>query len=136
VSNINSLGGNRFLPPGTPMAHNKAVSWLIRVSFFGVLLLSLSNAGIGQERLGERYGNIYGNHRAADAEVAPEDRVDLNHATLEQLLKVPGLTKTWAGRIVRYRPYRSKQELLDRGIVPAELYERIRDLVIAHREKK
>jgi len=68
--------------------------------------------------------------------VPEEQRVDINHATLEQLLKVPGMTKSWAGRIVRFRPYRSKQELLDRGIVSGEVYNRIKDYIIAHREKQ
>ena len=36
---------------------------------------------------------------------------------LNELLKVPGMTPSWAGRIVRFRPYRSKADLLDRGIV-------------------
>jgi DNA uptake protein ComE-like DNA-binding protein len=70
------------------------------------------------------------------SEVPEEQRVDINHATLEQLLKVPGMTKSWAGRIVRFRPYRSKQELLDRGIVSGEVYNRIKDYIIAHREKQ
>lgn len=67
--------------------------------------------------------------------VRPEDRVDLNHATLEQLLKVPGMTRTWAERIIRFRPYRSKQDLIEQGILPGEVYSRIRDYVIAHRDK-
>ncbi len=45
------------------------------------------------------------------------------------------MTPSWAGRIVRYRPYRSKMDLVDRGVVTAEFYERIRDYVIAHRVK-
>ena len=65
---------------------------------------------------------------------APAARVDLNHASVEELMKAPGLKRPWAERIVRYRPYRSKQDLVDRGIVTAEVYERIRDYVIAHRE--
>jgi len=58
---------------------------------------------------------------------------DINTATLEQLIKVPGLPRTWAARIIRFRPYRGKNELLDRGIVNAEVYARIKDHIIAHR---
>ncbi len=52
----------------------------------------------------------------ADAQTlpAPEARIDVN-TTLEQLAKVPGMTRTWAARIIRYRPYRSKNDLVDRG---------------------
>jgi len=48
-------------------------------------------------------------------------------------MKVPGMTSSWAGRIVRFRPYNSKVDLLNRGIVSAVVYDRIRDFVIAHR---
>lgn len=65
----------------------------------------------------------------------PESRVDINHATVDELMKAPGMTRSWAGRIVRYRPYRTKQDLLDRGVVTSEVYDRIKDFVIAHREK-
>ena len=52
---------------------------------------------------------------------------------MSQLLKVPGMTPSWAGRIVRFRPYRAKTDLLDRGVVTLVVYERIKDYVIAHR---
>ncbi len=66
----------------------------------------------------------------------PEARVDINHASEAELIKVPGLTPSWAGRILRFRPYRSKQDLLDRGVLPSDVYDRIKDYVIAHREKQ
>jgi len=66
----------------------------------------------------------------------PEARIDVNHATLDQLLKVPGMTRSWAARIVRFRPYRSKADLLDRGVITSAVYNRIKDNVIAHREKQ
>lgn len=65
----------------------------------------------------------------------PEARVDINHASVEELMKVPGMTRTWAGRIVRFRPYRTKQDLLDHGVLTSEVYDRIKDSVIAHRDK-
>jgi DNA uptake protein ComE-like DNA-binding protein len=67
---------------------------------------------------------------------APEARVDINHASADELLKVPGMTQSWAGRIVRFRPYRTKQDLLDRGVVTSAVYDRTKDYVIAHRDKK
>ncbi|MGH9562263.1 MAG: ComEA family DNA-binding protein [Terracidiphilus sp.] len=63
----------------------------------------------------------------------PEARIDINHARLDELLKVPGMTPSWAGRIVRFRPYRTKQDLLDKGVLPSAVYDRIKDYVIAHR---
>jgi DNA uptake protein ComE-like DNA-binding protein len=67
---------------------------------------------------------------------APEDRIDINHASVDELVKVPGLTRSWAERIVRFRPYHAKNDLLDKGVVSGEIYDRIKDYVVAHREKQ
>jgi DNA uptake protein ComE-like DNA-binding protein len=67
---------------------------------------------------------------------APEARIDINHATVNELLKAPGMTPSWAGRIVRFRPYRTKLDLLDRGVVTVTIYDRIKDSVIAHRDSQ
>jgi competence protein ComEA len=67
---------------------------------------------------------------------APEARVDINHASIEELLKVPGMTQSWAARIVRYRPYRTKQDLFEKGVVSSAVYDRIKDFVIAHHDEQ
>jgi len=51
-------------------------------------------------------------------------------------MKVPGMTRSWAGRIVRFRPYRAKSDLLDHGVVTSAVYDRIKDYIVAHREKQ
>ena len=66
----------------------------------------------------------------------PEQRVDINHASVDELLKVPGMTRSWAGRIVRFRPYRTKLDLYEHGVVNSQVYDRIKDYVIAHRDKQ
>jgi DNA uptake protein ComE-like DNA-binding protein len=73
-------------------------------------------------------------HDARKAEQASRAQVDINRASLEELLTVPGMTRTWAQRIVRFRPYRTKQDLLDEGVIPGRLYARLRDYLIAHRQ--
>jgi DNA uptake protein ComE-like DNA-binding protein len=73
-------------------------------------------------------------HVAGSARAA--EPVDLNRATVTELMQVPGMTAVWAARIVRFRPYRSKLDLLDQGVVTPEVYQRIRDGVVAHRPAK
>lgn len=75
-------------------------------------------------------------HSTRHAIPPPEARVDINHASVAELMKVPGMTHTWAGRIVRFRPYHAKNDLLQRGVLPDGVYDRIKDYIIAHREKK
>ena len=64
----------------------------------------------------------------------PAARIDINHASVDELAKVPGLTRSWAGRIVRFRPYRTKQDLLERGVVSSDVYVRIVDYIIARQK--
>jgi len=66
----------------------------------------------------------------------PEAQIDINHASIDELMKVPGMTRSWAGRIVRFRPYRAKSDLLDHGVVTSAVYDRIKDYIVAHREKQ
>jgi DNA uptake protein ComE-like DNA-binding protein len=66
----------------------------------------------------------------------PESRIDINHASVDQLIKIPGMTRTWAGRVVRFRPYRTKADLVERGVVTGEVYDRIKDYIIAHRDRE
>jgi DNA uptake protein ComE-like DNA-binding protein len=66
-------------------------------------------------------------------EVRPESRIDINRACVDDLARIPGLTPTWAARIVRFRPYRTKEDLLERGVLPSDVYDHIKDYVIAHR---
>ncbi|MDR3739945.1 MAG: helix-hairpin-helix domain-containing protein [Terracidiphilus sp.] len=74
--------------------------------------------------------------RAMSDSPSDDARVDLNTASMEQLMKLPGMTRVWAARIVKFRPYRRKDELVDRGVVTGEVYARIKDWVVAHRAKQ
>jgi DNA uptake protein ComE-like DNA-binding protein len=95
-----------------------------------VAALSISLAGMGQYQERDRYGES----KTSATAPPPAARVDINHATVEELLKVPGMTRSWAERIVRFRPYRTKLDLVDDGVVTTKVYDRIKDYVIAHRD--
>lgn len=66
----------------------------------------------------------------------PELRIDINHGTEDQLMKVPGMTRSWAGRIIRFRPYRVKGDLMEMGVVPDYFFDHINDYIIARHEKQ
>ncbi|MGB8542201.1 MAG: helix-hairpin-helix domain-containing protein [Candidatus Acidiferrales bacterium] len=55
--------------------------------------------------------------------------LDLNTATESDLESLPGITKTDAEKIIRNRPYHSKNELVNKRIISEESYDRIRDNV-------
>jgi DNA uptake protein ComE-like DNA-binding protein len=95
-------------------------------------MLCVCLAGLGQNSDRDRSGTA----KTSASAPAPEQRVDINHASMDDLLKVPGLTRGWSVRIVRFRPYRTKQDLFEKGVVSSEVYDRIKDFVIAHHEKQ
>ena len=103
-----------------------------RVTAATVAILFVSLAGIAQYQDRDSRGVP----KTSATAPPPEVRIDINHASADELLKAPGMTRSWAGRIVRFRPYRSKQDLLDKGVVSGDVYDRIKDYVIAHREKQ
>ena len=59
--------------------------------------------------------------------------LDLNLASAKDLASLDGMGPVYARRVVEGRPYRAKNQLVTRGILPAEAYNRIRDHIVAHR---
>lgn len=68
---------------------------------------------------------------AAAAEKKAEALIDLNSASREELVKLKGIGDARADAIIKGRPFKGKNELLDRKIVPENVYNDIKDKVIA-----
>ncbi|MBL0144065.1 MAG: helix-hairpin-helix domain-containing protein [Betaproteobacteria bacterium] len=68
---------------------------------------------------------------AAAPEKKAEALLDLNTASREDLVKLKGIGDARADAIIKGRPYKGKNDLLDRKIVPENVYNDIKDKVIA-----
>ena len=70
----------------------------------------------------------------ADKQPATEQAralLDLNSATVAQLAALEGIGDKRAKAIIKGRPYKGKDELLQKKIVPQAVYDKIKDRIIA-----
>jgi DNA uptake protein ComE-like DNA-binding protein len=118
------------LPPRRGGAENEGVRARMQFAALAAAMLFVCLAGMAQNQ--DR--DTRGVPKTSATAPPPEARIDINHASVDELLKIPGMTRVWAARIVRFRPYRTKQELLEHGIVTSQIYDRIKDYVIAHQK--
>ena len=67
----------------------------------------------------------------APAAAKAEALMDINSASEKDLATLPGIGEARAKAIVKGRPYKGKNELKDKKIVPDNVYDGIKDKVIA-----
>jgi competence protein ComEA len=78
--------------------------------------------------------------KMAPAKMAPAEKMapapkaellDINSASAEQLDALPGIGKAYSAKIIAGRPYKGKDELVQKNIVPQKTYDGIKDKIIA-----
>lgn len=99
-----------------------------------LLALSLSFAALAAMPVGLASTAAFASPTAASA--AAPDPMDINTATRDQLKTLPGIGDAYADRIIKGRPYTAKNQLTQKGILPAATYAKIQGLIIAKKPAK
>ena len=68
---------------------------------------------------------------AGGAKTMPTEKVDINSASPSELQQLPGIGDALAKKIDENRPYKRKDELVQKKVIPGPTYEKIKDHVIA-----
>ena len=74
-----------------------------------------------------------------DAPAKPETKsdakkkepLDINSASMDDLKALPGIGDAYAKKIVDGRPYKGKDDLTKKNIVPKATYDKIKDQIVA-----
>ena len=70
----------------------------------------------------------------AEAKMAKAEPMDINSASEKELATLKGIGDVRAKAIVKHRPYKGKDELVQKKVIPQSVYDDIKDQIIAKQD--
>jgi DNA uptake protein ComE-like DNA-binding protein len=62
---------------------------------------------------------------------AKHEPVDINSASADELKAIPGIGDAYSKKIIDNRPYKRKDELVQKKVVPQATYDKIKEHIVA-----
>jgi DNA uptake protein ComE-like DNA-binding protein len=66
--------------------------------------------------------------------VQAAEPLDINTATADQLKALPGIGDAYSDKIIKHRPYKRKDELVQKKVIPQATYDKIKDQIVAQQK--
>ena len=67
----------------------------------------------------------------AKKDMGKHEPVDINSASADELKAIPGIGDAYSKKIIDNRPYKRKDELVQKKVVPQATYDKIKDHIVA-----
>jgi competence protein ComEA len=101
-----------------------------RLGIMGAFVALLALPALGQSTQTKPTPPMATTGKASPA--TPAALVDINTASAEDLDALPGIGKARGEAIIKGRPYKGKDDLLNRHILPQSVYDGIKSKIIAN----